>query len=721
MESQVAQDVREYLGILHKRRATVVTSLGLSLLIAVLYNYTTRPLYQASVQLLIDPAVPRVLPAAQTIDPGVQDYETEYALLRGQKVAARVIEKLELQKSPELMTGPLMTPWERFQRKFLGRVPTVDVGRDGIPLSPAVAALRSRIGIEPLPGGRLVNIRITAYDPTIAAEIANTLGQVYIDQSMEFRFDASTQATDWLSGRLAEQKRKVEEAEKALIAYQERYGLTDAAATGGPSSNKSAALENALIAARTERIAKESLLNQAHSTSPLSSIPSLLAMPGVHEVQVKLAELQSEQTRLGESLGERHPDMVQLRAEIAAAEGKLQAELRGAVRALEADTQAARSKEASISADLERAWREGLDVGRKAIEYQALKREVETNKQLFQTVMSRAKETGLESELRATNVRIVERAEAPRGPASPNRRRNYVMALVIGLALGIGLAILFEHADNTIKNPDDVRRLDLPFLAMVPSVSQGSGTLPSKALALRNPDGHLAEAYRVLRTNLIFSMPADKGRVVIVSSANPGEGKTTTAANLAAALSMNGAKVLVLDADLRRPTLHQHLGVQKAPGLSDVIVGRNQPADVIQATRYKGLYVLPCGHAAPNPAELLDSNAMRDIVGGLKHHYDWVLVDTPPILAMADTPILCPIADGVLLVLAAEVTLRPAIERARDQILAVGGKVTGAVLNKVDLKRNSYYYSHSYGEYYRNYYAEGSENRPSGLRAVRRG
>jgi succinoglycan biosynthesis transport protein ExoP len=716
IESQVAQDIRQHLGVLHKRRAIVITCLAVSLLVAVLYNYTTRPLYQATTQLMIDRAMPRVLPTKDMVDQGVQDFQTEYELIRGRRVSERVVEKLDLRKTAELSTGPLMSPWERFQRRFLGKIPPVAIGNDGIPLSPAAAALRSRITVEPLPGGRLINLRVSAYEPQLAAQIANALADTYIEQSVEFRFNNSSQATDWLSERLAEQKQKFEEAERAFLAYREKHGLTEEAA-GAPVADKIQALESAAMVARTDRIAKEAAVNQARamSSSQLASMPALIGAPGVEEARSKISQLQAEQSRLGETLGERHPDMVRLRGEIAIAQQRLQIELHNAIRGLEAEADTARSRESSLQADLARARQEGIDVGRKSIEYEALKREVDTNKQVFQTLMSRAKETGLESELRATNVRIVDRAEVPRGPASPNRSRNYRLALLIGIALGIGLAFVFEHADATIKTPDDVKQLGIPFLGMVPSVvSSGESARPR---ALKNPEGAIAEAYRVLRTNLLFTSPGGAGRIIVVSSPNPGEGKTTTTANLASALALNGAKVLVVDADLRRPTLHQHFSISKMPGLSDLIVGRNQPSQVIQ-TRYKGLHVLPCGYTAPNPAELLGSNAMKELTVAFRKVYDWVLIDTPPILAMADTPIICRFADGLVLVVAAEATSRPAVLRAVDAIASVGGKVVGAVLNKVDLKRNSYYYSHYYGEYYQSYYSEARA--AAGPRPVRR-
>ena len=708
MEPGFIQDARRYLAMLQKRRAIVITCLAVSMLLSVIYNYTTRPIYQATTQILIDRATPKVLPTKDLVDQGVQDFQTEYELLRGRTLAEKTVERLQLQRSAELATGPLMSPWERFQRKFLGQAPQPNVDADGMPLSPAAAALRSRLRIEPLPGGRLVNLRFNAYDPRLAAQVANTLAELYIEQSRDFRSSSSSEATGWLSDRLRDQRKNVEAAERALIEYQERQGLAGTPADASPDGDRVSTLEAAAISARMERVEKEGALAQARSLPPsqVASLPAVAANAGVQEARSRVAELQAEYGRLGDTLGERHPDMVRLRGDIQAAQDKLQAEMRNALRALEGDAQAARAREAGLEASLVQARSESLEVGRKAIEYNALRREVETNKQLFQSLMSRSKETGLESELTSTNVRIMEKAEVPRAPAAPRRTRNYQLALVIGLALGFALALLFEHVDNTVKTPEDIKALGLPFLGMVPNVEQRPGQpAAARAANAASPDAAVAEAYRVLRTNLIFSAPAEGGRALVLTSANPGEGKTTTTANLAIALALNGAKVLVVEADLRRPALHQHFRIKKTPGLTDLIVSKCQASQAIQSTRFKGLQVLPCGYVPPNPAELLGSASMREIVQALRSCYDWVLIDTPPVLAMADTPVLCPLVDGIILVVSAEQSPRPAVQRSVDQLLGVGGKITGVVLNRVDLRRNSYYYGQYYGEYYRSYYA----------------
>jgi capsular exopolysaccharide synthesis family protein len=720
-DAPLVQDARRYLAILHKRRALLLTAVGLSLLVAVLHNYTTRPVYQATVQILIDKVQPKVLPGTQMVDPAQQDMQTEYELLRGRALAEKLVERLDLQKNGELQTGAMMDPWERFQRAVLGRAPAVAVDSEGMPLSPAAAAVRSRISVEPMPGGRLVNLNFRAYQPAIAASAANALADLYIEQRKDLRFSTSSEATVWLSERVRDEKKKLEDAERALIEYQQSKGIST---TEGDASDGT--LSAAAITARMDRMAKESTLAQMRgvSTSQLASFPQISAGAGVQIARARIADLQGEQSRLAETLGDRHPDMVRVRNEIQQAEDKLASEVRGALRAFESEVQAARAREGALVANVRQEKKASLDVDRDSVELSALKREVESHRQVYQALTDRSKETGLESELKSSNVRIVERAEAPGAPISPNRRRNYQIALLIGLAIGIGLTLLFENFDNTVRTPEDVKAMNLPFLGMIPAVAPAAGTTTQRPAALRYPEGPVAEAYRVVRTNLLFSSAAEGGRAIIVTSSNPGEGKTTTTANLAISLAANGAKVLVVDADLRRPTLHAHFAISKTPGLSDVIVGKRQISEAVQSVRGKSLHVLPCGYIPPNPAELLGSTVMREIVRALKTRYDWVLIDTPPVLAMADTPVLCPFVDGVILVVASEASHRPAVQRAIDQLSSVGGSVIGAVLNKVDLKRNSYYYSQYYGEYYRSYYADAAEPKravvAAGPRPIRR-
>jgi exopolysaccharide transport family protein len=707
------EQARQYLGMLHRRRALVLTCTLICLLTAALYNYTARPLYQATAQLLIEPVQPTVLPGREgpgLAALGADFYQTQYELLRGRALLERVIARLGLDRSPELLAGPLRSPWEALRRRLGREAPAVDAA--GVPLSPAVEAFRSRLTVEPLPGSRLVNLRFSAYDPELAARAANTLAQAFIEQQLEFRFTTSTEAEGWLTERVGEQQKRLQEAERALQSYREKEGLVAVDETQALLDQRLQSLTAALMEARTDRIAKEAVVMRMRALPPaeLLSFPPVAASSLVQSLRARAAEAREERARRADLLGAKHPEMQELQARIASLEEQIAAEVRHVTRTVENDYETARQREAALGAELESAKRAALKANRKGMELGSLRRGVEQGQKLLRDLEARTQETGLEAQLRATNLRIVERAAVPRAPIVPRKMRNYQLGLLFGLALGVGLTVLFERMDNTVKTPDDVtQQLGLPFLGMVPSASlgrlaegeSGDAELP---MVLRQPQSAAAEAYRVIRTNLIFSSPGARGRLILFGSANPGEGKTTSVANLAASLAQNGARVMAVDADLRRPTLHRHFGLEHTPGLSDAVVGRARLNDVVRPTPVPGLSVLPCGYIPPNPAELLGSDALKDLLHALRRKHDWVLVDAPPILAMADTPVLCPFVDGVVLVVWSESSSRPALRRALDQVERVGGKVTGVVLNKVDLQRNAYYYGQYYGEYYRKYY-----------------
>jgi polysaccharide biosynthesis transport protein len=715
-EPQLLHELRQYLSAVHKRRWLSATCLAVTLLGATLYNYTTRPVYRASAQILIDRDAPRVLPNPNlATDQGGADYfQTQYELLRGRSLAQRVVESLQLNEKPEFQLGSRVSPWERLHGPL--RTET-----QALAVTAVANAVRGRLTVEPLPGGHLVNLYFWAYDPALAAQTVNAIAALYIAQARSSRSKISTEADVWLTDRVEAQQAKSDKAEQALQAFREHEGLVNVEERQGLTDQKLAALAAALVSARTERIGKETLLAQMRALPPLqlSTFPAMMDNANVQKARAEVVDLQAEQTRLAETLGDRHPDMVKLRARLALAEEKLKVEIGAFVGSVEAGCEMARQQERGLAEAVETAKREALVLDRASIGYGVLKRDVETHQQLLRELRGRSQQTGLETELTSSSISLVEPAEIPRAPISPRTVWNYEMALAAGLMLGLGLAVLFERLDNTVKTPEDVKALDLPFLGMIPELKLGGEERGEDGPhVVRQPQSPVAEAYRVLRTNVLFSSAENSGRVLLVSSANPGEGKTTTVANLAASLAENGARVLAIDADLRRPTLHQHFGREKTPGLSDTIVGACLTAQALQPTRQKGLQLLPCGYLPPNPTELLGAANTRELIASLRKRYDWVLIDAPPVLAMADTPVLAPWADGVILVVWADVCPRPALQRAVDQLKAVGGKITGVVLNKVDLARNSYYYSQHYGEYYRSYYETTSEPAADGKRGL---
>ena len=713
MQQAAFQDAGQYLAMLHKRRGLLAACLGLSLLLTTVYNYTTRPLYKASAQILVDPRTPDVLPGRELYRGNLSEdhLNTQYQLLRGRHLAQRVVLRLGLHKRPGFADVHPRSLWERI-RGGLSNSSASRATDEATAVAQAIAPFLSGIEIEPLPNSNLAYVRFVAADPELAAAAANALAEAFVEQSVTLRFTSSTDATEWLAERLADQRQRLEKAERALQRYEEGLGLANLDERLGLVEQKLRTLHEAMMAARTERIAKQTLYHEMKDLSPeqLEAFPTIMQSPMVQSLRSDLLELQREHRRRSESLGELHPDMLRLQSEIAEADGKVRAEIQKLVRSAENDSRTSQRHEENLRADLEPAQREMQQLRRTAVEHGVLKREVEANRQLFENLMSRTVETGVERELKTAPVRIVERAEVPAERFSPRRARNYWIALLAALALGIALVVLVEQMDNSVKTPEDVRELlQLPFLGMVPDVAAARGRGGASPLILDKPLSSLAEAYRVVRTNLIFSAPESGSRCLLVSSVNPAEGKSTTVTNLAVSLAQNGARVLVVDADLRRPVLDRHFGVPSTPGLSDLIIEKCAPGEAIRPTGCDGLHLIPCGYLPPNPAELLGSPRMRELLRGFASRFEWVLVDAPPILAIADAPVLSTFVDGLVLVVAADRTARPAVQRTIDQVTAVGGKIVGVVLNRLNLERNAYYFGQYYGKYYQSYYLENRE------------
>jgi succinoglycan biosynthesis transport protein ExoP len=344
------------------------------------------------------------------------------------------------------------------------------------------------------------------------------------------------------------------------------------------------------------------------------------------------------------------------------------------------------------------------DLSRKSVDYNVMEREAQSNRQVYQALLQRANELRVSSNSHANNVRVVDHAEVPKSPMAPSGRRTWLMAVAVGLVLSVGVAFGLDYMNDTIKTPEDVtQRLKLPFLGLVPAVRGDKHPV----LASSHVPHDFGESFRALRTSLISKYPGEGTKIVVVTSAQPLEGKTTTAATIAMALAFGGARVLLIDADMRRPGLHRPLRLTNDRGLSQVLVGQARVRDVIQRTVDPNLLAITAGKTPPNPSELLASERMKTLLTNLAHGpFDWIIVDTPPVLAVTDAVVLAPLVSGVTFVVGAEMTRRRLAERAIETVMQTRPKYAAVVLNKVDFARNKYYYSRYYGHQYKNYYAE---------------
>ena len=451
------------------------------------------------------------------------------------------------------------------------------------------------------------------------------------------------------------------------------------------------------------RIQREALYNQVRSLDPkdVDAFLAILQNSFIQGLKAQLADLQRERSRLAERYLPQHPEMQKMDGSIQSLSEQVSDELEKAVASVESEYRTALAEEQSLQRELERGTAAARDLGRKAIDYGVLERQAETDRDVYQRLLARENELVVASNSRANNVRLIDRAEVPTGPFSPDPWRNMFIATVLGLTLALGLVFGMEYFDDTIKTPEDItQKLKLPFLGLVPAVR--GEKVP---LLLGAAPHDFAEAYRALRTSLVFSSGNEGKRVIAVTSAQPLEGKTTSSCNLATVLAFGGARVLLIDADMRRPGVHRTLGLNNSVGLSHLLVGQARVRDVIQRTAEPNFYVITAGRTPPNPSELLSSERMKHFIASLSSGpFDWVVIDTPPVLAVTDAVILAPLVSGVAIVLGAQMTRQRLAERAVEMLQASRPHVLGAILNRVDFDRNKYYYSRYYGYQYKSYY-----------------
>jgi succinoglycan biosynthesis transport protein ExoP len=459
--------------------------------------------------------------------------------------------------------------------------------------------------------------------------------------------------------------------------------------------------------AKTERIQKEAIYNQVHAIqddrTALDNVGAVLSNGFIQQQKTEIAELQKQQVQLAERLGPNHPEMLKLGSGIQSAQAKLQSEVAKVVMALKNDYLASLSQEQSLMAALEAQKRDALALNRKGIDYGVLHRDATSNQQIFDSLMQRTKETGISGALKNSNIRIVDPAEVPRLPSSPNIPVNLLLGLFGGAFLAVGSALFFEYLDNRIKSPAEIKtHLGLPFLGIIPQVAGGDGA----PLLNNGVKANFAEALRTVRSNMLFSVVDEGGRSVVITSTGPGEGKTIVASNLALALAQAGQRVILVDADMRRPRVHDVFSEQQEPGLSNVLVGDVKPSEALRQSSAQGLWILPAGRIPPNPTELLGSKRFRDFVATLTQHFDWVLIDTPPVMAVTDGAIVANFAGGVLFVVGSEMTSRSLAQSAIEHLVNANARLIGAVLNRADLEHNAYYYSQYYRREYGDYYTK---------------
>ena len=623
--------------------------------------------------------------------------------------------------------------------KFTGSAPRRTA--DSLPLSsmqpdPATAAgllgrFRGGLAVQIIRNSRLIQVSFTHPDPRLATEIVNALVRTFTEENFKTRYEAVTQTSDWLSTELADLQMKVQTSEEKLVRYQKDHSILGVDEKQNIVTAKLDELNRELTAAQTDRIQKESNYRLSTEGDPAAfSKTSQGASTMLERLREKEADLNTQLAQFTTQFGSGYPKVAelgnqvkQIRAEIAAEEVRMQQQIHD-------EYLAALQRENLLTTAFNQQKQEANQLNESAIEYSVLKRDADANRQLYQDLLQRLKEAGVSAGLRSSNIRVVDVARIPTSPIKPNVPRNIEFGLILGLACGVGLSFTLETLDTSIRSIEEIKMIStLPALGTIPLQSGANGSLRKRLTTISTqpgeselpalvtyarPRSEAAEAYRSLRTSILLSSFGAPPKVILVTSALPQEGKTTISANSALVLAQRGGRVLLIDADLRRPSMHRLFGFHSRGGLSTLLSGVDKVEDVmIPSPEVPNLWILPAGPVPPQPAELLGSIVMKEHLARWRNEFDHIVIDTPPCLTVTDSVVLSPEVDRVILVVRAKKTTKLALRQACELLLQVNARVMGIVLNALtwDSAESYYYYGGRYSDRY--YHEESGGDKPA--------
>ncbi len=701
----------DYLLILRKHQWLILSFLLLVVTIVSIATFRTRPVYVATAKIEIDRENPNVLPfqGADSYDLMMEDenyIETQAKILTSETLALQTIRNSGVATHPEFASenGPSEA------------IATGSLANQKRP--PEISAFLGSLGVKRIPNSNLMEVSFESTDPQLAARMVNAHLENYIEQNYRSRYEATTQASRWLAGQLDELKVKVERSENARIEYERQNQIWTVDDKQTMTTQRLGDLNKELTDAQSDRIKKQALYEFAKS-GELEAVPQLRDNTVLEDLQKRRSDLSVQYTEAVNQYGPNFPKVQRIQAQFKDVDEQITRQRKSVVTVLENDYRAALQLEELRTKALDQQKADTNVMSEKMVQYNILRREAEANKALYEGLLTKLKEAGISAGLRSSNIHIVDPAMIPSYPSRPAKARNIALAFLVGLIGGIGLALLREYLDNTVKTPDDVETLArLPSLAVVPAFGDGatasrrSGLLRGAStngnekrielVAQHLPKSQVSEAFRALRTALLLSQPDRPPQVILVTSALPREGKTTAAANLAVTLAQLGDKTVIMDGDLRKPGITRllNLGTGKYAGLSSYLAGVST-LDLVTVPHpaIPNLAAIPTGPLPPNPADLLSSHRLADAIAELRTKYKFIVIDSPPIMAATDAVILSVQADGVLLVVRSGETPKEAFTRTRDLLISVKSHLLGVVLNAVDASAPDYYYSYRYYPY----------------------
>jgi succinoglycan biosynthesis transport protein ExoP len=762
---------RDYFKVVVTRRRLVLLVFLIVLAIGSYTSFTATKMYSATTILKIEPTNPTVTGLGEifrTAEGGgpYDYYQTEFKLLESRSLAAKVVRELHLQ-SNQLFTNATVTGSNAIARirswifgnlrfvifgisqlirhepkseeqppKLQGnlRQDKSEIAEKNLDVDPGlVGRYMGFLSIIPIRNTRLVEIRFTTPNPSLSRELADAHARGFIRMSLENRFELTREARDFLDVKNTELKTKLERSEDALNRFRQTHGVVSMDKGENIVIDRLVEVNKQLTGARTVRMDAEAIYKSVENKPP-QYLSQFISQGLVTTLRSNLVALEAERVKLSTVYKPDHPRLIEFNLQIDETKRALNAEVTNVVRGIHENYLTTRAREQALQAEAEKQQKSALNLKELGVEYAVLQEEVNVNRALYESVLKRLSETHVSNDLAVSNLQITQLAEKPGGPSSPDIASDLLLSGFVGFILGVGLAFFLEYLDSTVSTPKHVgRAVALTTFGVVPDLNLLKSPLinyrrfpvaglvkrlpffrlssvsvpPPELIVEHHPFSFLAESYRSIRTSLLFSQAEKPPQVILVTSPSPSDGKTVTTVNLAIALSQDRYKVLVIDADLRKGCCHSRLRLKNHQGLSNILSGNLTLQDGIQETSVTGLSLLSRGVCPPNPSDLLGCNKMTEVLTCLRELYDFILIDSPPAVALSDAAVLSVVSDGVFLVFHGQKTTTAFARQAVERLDAVHAPLLGVILNGVDLSNPDYAY---YRHYYRYNYPVTEEN-----------
>jgi capsular exopolysaccharide synthesis family protein len=707
-------DLRQYWDTILRRRWAVLGFFTVSVAVVTLFTLRQPKVYQAGGTVIIETQAPQVLgnQVQDVVDMGnnaywigKEFYETQFNIIRSRTLAQKVVENLGLDHDDA----------------FLGidKIPDAKLKAELRASADAVGMVQGGIRVDPVRDSKVVNIRFEDRDPERAARIANGVIEVYVQQNVDRKVDVSRSAADWLQGQLTQLKGQLDHSEVALFDYKKANDLVDSSFENKQSlsQQKLTSISDALNKVQQNkaeleaRVATIVAAQKSGDATRIEALPEVAKDLEIGALRAKLIDAQAELDQLQARYGPDWPKVNETQSKIAALKASIDREVKRAINTNLNDYQVVKGTEENLIKLLENAKKESFEVNKKEMDYKRLAREDDENQRLYEMVLKRLKDIDLTGVLKVNNIYKLDPALVPYSPIKPRVSTNILIGSVLGLLGGLVLAFFLEYQDSTISTQEELERvLGISTLGLVPMIKAGPNAENTERdlFVQHSPKSSVAECCRIIRTNLNFLGTERPLRTVLVTSAGPQEGKTTSLVNVGITMAQSGKKVLLIDTDLRRPRLHRSFRVGNDTGLTTLIAEGGKAMDAVRSTEVPGLYLLPSGPVPPNPAELLHTERFKVILNELVGDFDRVMLDSPPVGAVSDALVLSSLVDGVVVVLKAFQTDRGLSRQTLRALRDVKAKVLGGVLNNVDLDKRQYGYYQGYYYGYGKYYGEGA-------------